>query len=319
MKTILWIVVILMFIYFAVILAIRDSDSNLHFNFSDLRRIPLKVKKKFLWGSATSAYQVEGYCTNSNWNLFENSFDEKGRPRIFEGQKAGKASDEWNRYKEDNQLMKKLGLNAYRFSVEWSKIEPEEGKYDEKVLNHYEKLIDELLANGIEPMVTLHHFTNPIWFEKQGAFLQEDSPKKFAHFVENVFMRLGKKVNLWCTINEPTVYAFNGYYFGEFPPAEKDMKKAVIVFRNLMRAHTEAYLMIKRYNLQAQVGIATAMYAFDPSSWWNLVDVIAVHYANRNMNEALLYYLNNGVFDFYYPFIVKEEYESETLNTYDFI
>ena len=319
MRIVIWTFIILIMIYFAVVLSMRDSETHLNFNFDDLRKIPLKVKRNFFWGSATSAYQVEGYCTNSSWNLFENSVDEKGNPRILNKQVAGKTSDQWNRYKEDIQLMKKLGLNAYRFSVEWSKIEPEEGKFNEKVLDHYEKVVDELVSNGIEPMITLHHFTNPIWFEKKGAFTQEESPKKFARFVEKVFTRLGSKVNLWCTINEPTIYAFNGYYFGAFPPAERDMKKAAEVYKNLLRAHTEAYLIIKRYNLNAQVGIATAMFAFDPSSWWNLIDVIAVYFANRNMNEALLYYLKNGVFDFYYPFIVKEEYESETMNTFDFI
>jgi beta-glucosidase len=319
MKKILWIISLLLLIYFATILWLRDPNTNLTFNYNELKKIPLKVDKNFLWGSATSAYQVEGYCTNSNWNLFENSVDEKGKPRIFNNQKAGKASDQWNRYKEDIQLMKKLGLNAYRFSVEWSKIEPEEGKFDVKVLDHYEKLVDELLANKIEPMITLHHFTNPIWFEKRGAFLQKNSSRIFARYVGEVFKRLGKKIKLWCTINEPTVYAFNGYFFGDFPPAEKDMKKAAVVFKNLMLAHTEAYLTIKRLDIQAQVGIATAIYAFDPSSWWNIVDVIATYYSNRNMNETLLYYLTNGVFDYYYPFMVNEEYESETMNTFDFI
>jgi beta-glucosidase len=143
MKTIIWVLSILIIFYFAIILIIRNSDSNLQFNFNELKKIPLRVKKNFLWGSATSSYQVEGYCTNNNWNLFENSVDEKGHPRIFDNQKAGKASDQWNHYKEDVQLMKKLGLNAYRFSVEWSKIEPEEGKFNDKVLDHYDKLTDD--------------------------------------------------------------------------------------------------------------------------------------------------------------------------------
>jgi beta-glucosidase len=319
MKIILWVFLSLLIIYFAAIFWLRDPNTNLTFDFNELSKIPLKVDKDFLWGSASSAYQVEGYCTNNNWNVFENSVDGNGRPRIYENQKAGKASDQWNRYKEDIQLMKKLGLNACRFSVEWSKIEPEEGKFDEKVLDHYEKLVDELRANKIEPMITLHHFTNPIWFENRGAFLQENSSKIFARYVTKVFQRLGKKIKFWCTINEPTVYAFNGYFFGEFPPAEKDIRKAAVVFKNIMIAHTEAYLSIKRLDVDAQVGIATAVYSFDPASWWNLMDEVAAYYSNKNMNETLLYYLKNGVFDFYYPFIADEEYENETMNTFDFI
>ncbi len=319
MKYILWILISFLAIYFFIILLLRDKDANLTFELKQLDKIPLQVPSGFLWGSATSAYQVEGNCFNNNWFLFENAKDGNGKPRIKNGQKAGIAADHWNRYKEDIKLMKSLGLNAYRFSIEWSKIEPEEGKFDEAVLDHYEKVVDELKANGIEPMITLHHFTNPIWFEKRGAFTQNNSPKVFARYVSKVIKRLGRKVTYWCTINEPTVYAFNGYFFGEFPPAEKDMQKAAIVFRNILLAHTEAYLAIKQFNLNTKVGLATAIYAFDPHAWWNLADVVGAYYANRNMNEVVLNYLANGIFDFHFPSIVKLKYESPVMNTFDFI
>ncbi len=319
MKYIFLILLSFVMIYFFLFLILRDSQSNLSFDNTELDDIPLKVPSGFLWGSATSAHQAEGYCYNNNWFLFENEKDENGKPRIKEGQKAGIAADHWNRYKEDIQLMKSLGLNAYRFSIEWSKVEPEEGKFDEAVLDHYEKVIDELKANKIEPMVTLHHFTNPIWFEKQGAFTKENSPKKFARYVAKVYKRLSKKVTYWCTINEPTVYAFNGYFFGEFPPAEKNMDKAAMVFKNILIAHTEAYLVIKRFNPDAKVGIATAIYAFDPFTWWNLADIVGAYYANRNMNEVVLNYIKNGKFDFYFPTISKLEYESDVINSFDFI
>src|SRR3972149_7677951 len=111
-----------------------------------LKGAPWKLGKDFLWGSATSSHQVEGNCTNNNWYKFESAVDGQGKPRILNGQKAGIASDHWNRYKEDIQLMKALSLNAYRFSVEWSKIEPKQGQFDEAVLDHYEQVVDELLA-----------------------------------------------------------------------------------------------------------------------------------------------------------------------------
>lgn len=319
MKYIFGILIFFLLLYVLLILLLRDNQSNLSFDYSEIDKIPLKVPSGFMWGSATSSHQAEGNSFNNNWSLFENEKDENGNPRINEGQKAGIAADHWNRYKEDIKLMKSLGLNAYRFSIEWSKVEPEEGKFDEGVLDHYEKVIDELKANGIEPMITLHHFTNPIWFEKQGAFTKDNSPKIFAKYVSKVFKRLGRKVTYWCTINEPTVYAFNGYFFGEFPPAEKDMNKAALVFRNILIAHTEAYLIIKQQNLNAKVGIATAIYAFDPYSWWNLADIIGAHYANRNMNEVVLNFIINGEFDFYFPTISKLEYESDVVNSFDFI
>src|SRR4030042_617441 len=210
-----------------------------------LKNEPWRFGRDFLWGSATAAHQVEGYCTNNNCSRFEPARDEQGRPRILDGQRAGVCCDHWNLYKHDIGLMKALSLNAYRFSVEWSKIEPEPGKYDEAVLDHYEDVVDELRKNVIEPMITLHHFTDPIWFEDQGAFLQENSPEIFAGFVEKVIRRLGSKVKLWCTINEPTVYAMQGYLKGRFPPALKAPDKVGVVLRNLLRAPPAAYRRIK--------------------------------------------------------------------------
>ena len=164
----------------------------------NLKNGPWRFPKDFLWGSATAAHQVEGYCDNNNWYRFESARDEHGRPRILDGQRAGVCCDHWNLYKEDIGLMKALSLNAYRFSVEWSKIEPEPGKYDESVLDHYESVVDELRKNDIEPMITLHHFTDPLWFTDRGAFLQEDSPEIFAGFKRGVLspeapvLKLGK-------------------------------------------------------------------------------------------------------------------------------
>jgi beta-glucosidase len=319
MKYILWFLGIFLLLYFLVLIILRDSESNLLFEKTELENIPLRVPTGFLWGTATSAHQAEGNSNNNNWFLFENEKDKNGKPRIKDGQEAGIAADHWNRYKEDIQLMKSLGLNSYRFSIEWSKVEPLEGKFDEAVLDHYEEVVDELNANRIEPVITLHHFTNPIWFEKKGAFEKDSSPKVFAKYVSKVIKRLGKKVKYWITINEPTVYAFNGYFFGEFPPAETDMNKAALIFQNILIAHSQAYLVIKQNNLNAKVGIATAIYSFDPASWWNLADVIGTYYANRNMNEVVLDYITNGRFDFYFPTISKRFYQSDVVNSFDFV
>jgi beta-glucosidase len=194
-----------------------NKNNSASLDVERLKNEPWRFPRDFLWGSATAAYQVEGYCTNNNWFSFESARDEQGRPRILDGQRAGVCCDHWNFYKEDIALMKALSLNAYRFSVEWSKIEPELGKYDESALDHYENVVDELKKNGIEPMITLHHFTDPIWFEKQGAFLRENSPEIFAGFAAKVVRHLGSKVKLWCTINEPTVYAMQGWAFPPCP------------------------------------------------------------------------------------------------------
>lgn len=315
----LLIIPVLAIVYFALLFWLTDPQVNLRLDFSRLKKEPWRFGRDFIWGSATSAHQVEGNCTNNNWFLFESAVDEEGKPRISNGQKAGIACDHWNRYKEDIQLMKALSLNAYRFSVEWSKIEPKEGEFDEAALDHYEQVVDELLKNGIEPMVTLHHFTNPIWFEEKGAFLREDSPDIFARFVERVVRRLGSKVKLWCTINEPSPYAFNGYFIGGFPPAEHNLQKAAIVFKNLLRAHTAAYNCIKKIQPQAQVGLVVVMIIYEPPGRWNLLDVMFNRLLRKNMSDTHFVYLTEGRFRFSMPGLARETYDSGVRDAFDFI
>jgi beta-glucosidase len=291
----------------------------LRFDFAKLKAIPWRFGKDFLWGSATASHQIEGGCTNNNWFAFESAVDEKGKPRIKNGQKAGLACDSWNRYKEDTQIMKALSLNSYRFSVEWSKIEPKQGEFDQAALDHYEQVVDDLLANGIEPLVTLHHFSNPLWFEQQGAFLQDNSPQIFAQFCERVVQRLASKVKLWCTINEPSVYAAFGYATAEFPPGEKDYKKAARAFRNMMLSHTAAYRVIKRIRPEAKVGMAVHIHFCDPLNPWNLFDVLVAHLLNKNMNDSHFPYLTKGRFSFSIPGMVNETYSGAEKDAFDFI
>jgi beta-glucosidase len=306
-------------VYFGLLFSLTDRMVNLRIDFKKLKKEPWRFGRDFLWGSATSAHQVEGDCDNNNWFRFESAVDEDGNPRIYKGQKAGKACDHWNRYKEDIRLMKELSLNSYRFSVEWSKIEPKRGEFGEAALDHYEKVVDELLANGIEPMVTLHHFTDPLWFEEQGAFLKDDSPEVFTRFVEHVVRRLGKKVKLWCTINEPSAYSFTGYYVGQFPPAEKDLQKAAAVQKNLLRAHTAAYMRIKEIQPDAQVGLVINIIIYEPPNRWNLLDVIFSRLMSRNMNDSHFVYLVDGRYKYSMPGMVNISYDSGIRDTFDFI
>jgi beta-glucosidase len=319
MMILLIIIPVLAIVYFGLLFWFRDGNTNLRLDFKKLKDAPWHFNEKFLWGSATSAHQVEGQCTNNNWFQFESAVDENGKPKISNRQKAGIACDHWHRYQEDIQLMKALSLNAYRFSVEWSKIEPKQGEFDETALDHYEQLVDELLANGIEPMVTLHHFTNPIWFEEQGAFLQENSPDIFAKFVEHVVRRLGSKVKLWCTNNEPSVYAFSGYFLGLFPPARKNLQIAATVLRNLLRAHTAAYTTIKEIESQAQVGLVVVMLVYEPPNQWNLLDVVFNRLLRKNMSDSHFIYLTEGRFKFSIPGLANVTYNSGIRDTFDFV
>ena len=154
----------------------------------------------FAWGTATAAHQVEGNNTNNNWYQWEHSFDEDGNSRIHNADKSGIAVDHWNRYSDDITLMQNIGVNHYRFSVEWSRIEPIEGNYDLDALLHYRKICEALIDANITPVITLHHFTHPIWFEEMGAFEDDRNIDYFLRFSELVFTELMDLVPIWLSL-----------------------------------------------------------------------------------------------------------------------
>jgi len=131
----------------------RQQHPELRWDWNKIDTNDIHFPKEFLWGVATAAHQVEGNSDNNNWSAWENARDENGHPRIKNNQKAGGACDHWNRYREDILLMQELGVQAYRFSVEWSKIEPREGEFDEAALRHYREVCDAMLAAGLTPMM----------------------------------------------------------------------------------------------------------------------------------------------------------------------
>ena len=169
----------------------------------------ISFPKSFIWGTATASHQVEGNC-NNNWSKFEESNKGDGTPNITNAQISGLACDHWNRYKEDIKLISDLGVKHYRFSLEWSKIEPKMGRYDDKAIQHYSDVIDELIKNNIEPVITLHHFSHPLWFDEMGAFEKESNIPYLVSFSRKVFEQYSDRVKFWCTINEPGVVSMQG-------------------------------------------------------------------------------------------------------------
>lgn len=170
----------------------------------------------FLWGTATSSHQVEGSNTNNNWSRWEN---EPGR--IIEGQKAGLACDWWGgRWKEDFERARDTGQNSHRFSIEWSRIQPAPDRWDDEALGTYLEMVRWLVHNHMTPMVTLHHFSDPLWLVELGGWENEETPALFARYTRRVVSTLKDYVNLWITINEPNVYILSGWIAGVFPPRE---------------------------------------------------------------------------------------------------
>jgi beta-glucosidase len=216
----------------------------------------------FLWGTATAAHQVEGNNRNSDWWEFEQ------KPgRIANGDTSEVACDHYHRYREDFALLRELNQNAHRLSIEWARIEPVEGDFDSRQLRHYRDVLGDLREQGIEPMVTLHHFSNPSWFAHKGGWSTDGAAHAFLPFVNRVVEELGDLVGLWCTINEPSIYAANGWVTGEFPPGRRgDIAAVYRVTGNMRRAHELAYGAIKRRWPDAPVGLSHHKFLFLPAS-----------------------------------------------------
>jgi beta-glucosidase len=229
--------------------------------------MPEPLPRGFLLGTATAAHQVEGGNTRNDWSLFE---QEPGR--IAQGDRSGRASDEWNRVPQDIKLMQDVGANAYRFSIEWSRLEPQQGVWDDAAWAHYQDEIRGLRAAGIEPMVTLLHFTLPEWLAAQGGVRAPEFPSRFGRFAAEAARRLGPQVRLWCTLNEPNVQMTLGYLDGRWPPGERSPEHAVEAFVGLLRAHAAAAGELHRLVPGAQVGVAVNMIIADPASRWSLLD-----------------------------------------------
>ena len=262
----------------------------------------------FLWGSATAAHQVDGGNDNNNWARWEKSFDENGRPRVHNGDSAGSAVEHWERFPEDIQRMRNdLGLKSYRFSIEWSRVEPKQGEFDPEAIAHYHDLIDALIEAGMEPMITLHHFTNPLWFEDLGGFEPEENIAHFVEFSKRMFEEYGSKVGRWCTINECGPYAVMGYGLGVFPPGVKKFQRMAVVLYHLMRAHTAVYDAIKAMpgGSDVQIGLVKNIFQFDPYSRWNVFHWILCRLADGAYNESIIGYLQTGRFRVSMPFLAK--------------
>src|SRR5579872_5105875 len=205
----------------------------------------------FYWGVATSAHQVEGGMRNNQWALWERL------GRIRSGDRADRAIDWWRDSEIDFDLAQQLGVNALRLSVEWSRIEPQEGMWDGAAIRRYQDMLAALRRRGIRPFVTLHHFTNPLWFEEQGGFLHENSVRQFERFTQKAVEAFGEFCTDWATFNEPNVYVALGYQVGIFPPGRRGhMIPAAQVTRTMCRAHAAAYRMIHSMQADASVGWA---------------------------------------------------------------
>lgn len=207
----------------------------------------------FVWGTATAAHQIEGGCWNNDWWRWEHT------PGSGCVEPSGDACDSWNRWRDDIEILAELGLGTYRFSIEWSRIEPEEGEYGRAALDHYLRIGEALLERGIEPTITFHHFTTPRWLADQGGWVEPRTADRFAAFCERAAAHLAPVMRRACTINEPNIVATMGYLLGVFPPGERDRdlrRRANEVF---VDAHRKAVDAIRAAAPGVPVGLTLSM------------------------------------------------------------
>lgn len=241
----------------------------------------------FLWGAATSAYQVEGSpladgAGPSNWHRFAHT-----PGTIRDGDTGDVACDHYRRFREDVALMRELGLKAYRFSVSWSRIVPEgTGAVNARGLDHYERLVDALLANGIQPMVTLYHWDLPAALEDRGGWLNPDIAGWFAEYSRTLFARLDDRVRLWATLNEPWVVADGGYLHGALAPGHRSAYEAPRASHNLLRAHA-ASVAAYRAEGRHRIGLVVNLEPKHPASS-GAEDLAATRRADAYMNRQYL-------------------------------
>lgn len=233
---------------------------------------PSPFPATFLWGITTAAYQNEGGIHN-DWT--EAGID------------AGQAAEQRSRFDEDLLQMRQMGIKAYRFSIEWARLEPVQGQWQTQELTRYAHQIQQLRQAGIEPVVTLWHFTQPAWLARQGGWQNPQTIRAYTRYVARVVRRLGPQVRWWMTLNEPMVYALMSYQKGVWPPFHRERSEMERALTHLLSAHAQAYALIHRLDSDALVSLAQSQAGFAPLHGWNPLDRLAAWLYGRAYNDSI--------------------------------
>lgn len=263
-------------------------------------KLPLKFPKNFFWGASSSAHQVEG-GNHNQWSVWELEHakvlaetakyqakylpkwnEVKAEAESPENYISGKAADHYNRYQEDFALLKKMNMNAWRFSIEWSRIEPEEGAWNAEAIEHYRVYLQRLKAMGIEPFVTLWHWTMPVWFVEKGGFGKKANVKYFERYAEKILEELGKDFRYLITLNEIESYIGEGFFEAKWPPESKSIWGAYRTLMNLLTAHKRVYRLAHATGRKYKVSVAknTAYQYAGDDAWISKLTAAVVKWAS---------------------------------------
>ncbi len=250
---------------------------------------PFSFPEGFLWGTATSAHQVEGGDARSNWHAWEQT-----PGRILDGSTSGRACG-WREglWREDLDRAAAGGQNAHRCSFEWSRLQPTPDTWDDDGIRFYRELLEGMHARGLRPLVTLHHYTDPQWFEAEGGWLGRRAVQRFSDYTAGVIERFGDLCRDWCTFNEPNALVLQSYVGGYYPPGKRNIFQAVGAAVHIARAHTAAFDVIHRLAPQARAGIVVLHYDIRPM------------YPERKGNVRLIGLLSRLVNDFFADAVIR--------------
>lgn len=255
------------------------------------------IPKGMLMGVSTAATQIEGGDVGSNWN----DWYKKGF--IKDGTDPAVGNDHWKKWQEDTALLSQMGLQLYRFGVEWARLMPRQGQPDEDAILRYRQELLLLKEKNIRPLLTIHHFSNPMWFESMGAFEKRENLHYYLELVELVIDRFGDLCSDYITINEPNVYAANSYFFGLWPPGQKSISKTIKVMENLAYCHIMAYNMIHSLRRKmgyedTMVGCANHLRVFAPKNPKNPWHCLCSKLTSYLFQDALTKAMTLGSFPF---------------------
>jgi beta-glucosidase len=277
-----------------------------------------RFTKGFLWGTATASHQVEGQNKNNNWSEWEQE-----PAHIYQGQRSGLACDWWGgRWKEDFDRAAESGQNALRMSIEWSRVQPAPDRWDEHALDYYRQMVRGLVERNLTPIITLHHFTEPLWLREIKAdgglcsgWETDAVAPLFAAYARKVAEALQEFVSIWITVNEPNTFVWGGYLKGGFPPGKNDRALGFQVMENFIRGHAAAYRAIHAVQPSARVGLGTYYRSFKPARAWLPLDRWAIHTIARLFNDQVPQAATTGQFNT----LLGTRRIPEVANTLDFL
>ena len=238
------------------------------------------LRPGMLLGVASTPTQIDGGALDHSWN------DWYAQGKIKDGSDPAVAAEHWERWREDIMLMHRMGIQTYRFGIEWARVEPEEGRFDETAIAHIKEELMLMIGMGIKPLVTLQHCTDPMWFERRGGWEKYDNIRCFLIYVERVVKAIGHLAAEYITVNEPNLYAVNAYRQGIWPPGKKSTAAAMTVMSNLASAHIRAYRLIHDVRLamgfkDTKVSFANHLRVFEPKNRMNPAHRMAAAQAER--------------------------------------